>query len=213
MRPCSLILADDHPLVLRGLSEFIGEQPDFSIVAMVSNGVDALRRIEEHEPDIAVLDLVMQRGNGLDVLRSVVCSDIRTRVVFLSAMITDAQVLDAIAAGVYGILRKESAPEMLLDCLRDVSAGRKWLPADLLEGALTRIVDQSPALRQRSILTDRELQIALLVSRGFSNKMVARQLGLSEGTVKIHVHNIFRKLRVDNRTALSVVASTWVHDD
>lgn len=204
----SVVIADDHPFVLRGLKELIADVADFSIVGVSEDGASALSEIERSRPTLAVLDLLMPGMTGLDVLRTVTRSANPVRIIFLAASVTADQVLDAIAGGVHGILLKESAPEALVDCMRTVVAGRKWLPPGLVEWAIaerTDGVELEPAWDR--LLTAREREITMLVCAGLANKAIARELTVSEGTVKIHLHNIFRKLEIPNRASLVRVAS------
>lgn len=204
----SVVIADDHPLVLRGLQDLIADVPDFSVVGVSSDGKSALSEIERCRPTLAVLDLAMPAMSGLDVLRTVARSGNPVRVVFLAASVTASQVLAGIAAGVHGILLKESAPEALIDCMRTVVAGRKWLPPGMVEWAIAdqaAVPESPPDLDQ--LLTAREREIVGHVYSGLSNKAIARELSVTEGTVKIHLHNIFRKLEISNRASLVRIAS------
>ena len=203
----TVALADDHPLVLRGLAQLIATRPQFEIVATATDGNAAIDDIRRHAPDVAVLDVNMPKLSGLDVLRAAVAERLATRIVFLTASLTDERMLQAVNLGIYGIVLKDSAPESLLDCLDQVVAGGRWLAADLVQSALTR-----ETARRRSspgpieALTAREAEVMRLVTSGLSNKQIARQLALSEGTVKIHLHNVYRKLNLGSRTALTAYA-------
>jgi DNA-binding NarL/FixJ family response regulator len=200
-------LADDHPLVLRGLAQLIATRPKFEIVATAMDGNAAIADIRRHAPDVAVLDVNMPGLSGLDVLRAVVAERLATRIVFLTASLTDDRILQAVNLGIYGILLKDSAPETLLDCLDQVVAGGRWLAAELVHTALRRETARHRSSRGLTdALTSREAEVMRLVTSGLSNKQVARQLALSEGTVKIHLHNVYRKLHLGSRTALTVYA-------
>jgi DNA-binding NarL/FixJ family response regulator len=206
-RHWTLSLADDHPLVLRGLCQLIATRPQFEVVSAASDGETAIADIREHAPDLAVLDVNMPKLSGLDVLKAVVAERLATRIVFLTASLADERMLQAVNLGVYGIVLKDSAPESLLDCLDQVVAGGRWLATDFVQTALSR-----EAARRQSTpgpiepLTAREREVIRLVSSGLSNKQVARQLTVSEGTVKIHLHNVYRKLNLSSRTALTAYA-------
>lgn len=200
----SLILCDDHPLILRGLADLITADTDIEIVATCGDGGQALEAIRALMPDLAVLDLAMPQQDGLDVLRQCARQQWPVRVIFLTGCITDDQVIQAIAAGVSGIVLKESAASSLVDCLGFVAAGGRWLPASIVQPAISR----ATAARRASpfeALTPREHEVSRLIANGLSNRDVASQLGMSEGTVKIHLHNIYSKLGVDNRTAVAIL--------
>lgn len=201
----SLVLCDDHPLILRGLVDLIAAGTGMEILATCSDGEQALEAISEHRPDVAVLDISMPGHDGIAVLRQVAREQWPVRVVFLTGCITDEQVVQAIAAGAHGIVLKESAASSLIDCLRHVSEGRKWLPSSIVQPAISRA---SAAARRTSpfeLLTRREREVARLIADGLANKDVAARLGMSEGTVKIHLHSIYSKLGVDNRTAVAIL--------
>ncbi|WP_137389343.1 LuxR C-terminal-related transcriptional regulator [Rhodoligotrophos defluvii] len=207
--PISVVIADDHPLVLRALQDILSQEPGFALAGCASSGDQALALICDTRPDIAVLDLTMPGKSGLEILRTMNLSSLPVRVVFLTATITDGQIIEAVAGGVYGILRKESAPEQLVECLREVGEGRKWLPAGLIQPALARETNRRRNLDRFDALTAREAEVVRLLSQGLSNKNIARKLELSEGTVKIHLHNVYRKLNVDSRTALVSIAHKY----
>jgi DNA-binding NarL/FixJ family response regulator len=198
----STILADDHPLVLRGLADLLAGDPDFEVVAVATDGRTALGLIEEKQPDIAVLDVVMPGLSGIEVLNELVHRNSEVKIVFLSALITEAQSLHAMANGAWGILLKESAPETLIECMREVHAGRRWMPAELFQRSHVSREPVSSGSTNLALLTDREREIVSLVSEALPNKLIARRLNLTEGTVKIHLHNIFGKLNVKTRSAL-----------
>jgi len=150
--------------------------------------------------------------NGLDVLSRITSDGLATKVIFLSATATDAQILTAITRGAKGIMLKDIAPESLADCVRQVAGGREWFPADIVDAAMERETGRRVQSKQLvQTLTPRERQVVVSLCEGNSNKMIARQLNLTEGTVKVHLSNIYNKLGVANRTALT--ALTIVHRD
>jgi DNA-binding NarL/FixJ family response regulator len=133
-----------------------------------------------------------------------------TRVIFLAASLTDKEIVAATAAGAYGIVLKESAPDMLIASLHAVAAGEKWLPADLVDGAVERIREDHAQLAAVSqLLTPREIEIMLKVAEGLTNSQVGSQLNISEGTVKMHLHSIYQKVGVSNRTSLANYAIAY----
>ena len=141
------------------------------------------------------------------MLASIAADGLATKVVLLTATASDRQLLRAIADGVHGIVLKEEALTELVRCIRAVAEGRKWLPMALVNAALERETKRrSTSQRLTQLLTIRERQVVLLIADGLSNKEIGRRLELSEGTVKIHLHNIYQKLQVNNRTALAALA-------
>jgi DNA-binding NarL/FixJ family response regulator len=213
-QPCaqqsiSVVVADDHPVVLHGITEILRPQPDINVVAACSGGRDATAAIRQFAPDVAVLDIVMPDLNGLDVLLSTVKHGSKTRVVFLTAVSTDDRILAAMTSGAKGLVFKDAALDNLVDCVREVARGKLWFPNDPVGAARERETGgRADDKCSIGALTPREGQVALLASEGLPDKQVARQLNLRESTVKRHLHNIYKKLGIPNRTALSALAIT-----
>jgi DNA-binding NarL/FixJ family response regulator len=202
------VVADDHPVVLRGIVEVLESSHAIEVVAACNDGLAAREAILKHQPEVAVLDLSMPRAGGLETLAALKHHTCSTRVVFLTGAISEREVTRALALGAKAILLKETAPEELLLCVRSVAEGKTWLSPGLpVETAAEDSTNVTGSLCQQ-ILTAREREVILLVAEGLSNKAVAKQLHLSEGTVKIHLHNIYRKLSLANRTALTLFALT-----
>jgi two-component system, NarL family, nitrate/nitrite response regulator NarL len=203
----SVVVVDDHPIVLYGVSALLDSQPDLSVVAICTNGLAAVEAIERFQPDVALIDFSMPEMSGLDVLSHFVVGPCPTKFIFLTATASDDHVLTAIARGARGIILKGAALDNLIQCVRNVGLGRFWFPEDLVESALSRQTNHP--LNLGSVyrdLTSRERQVVTLVSQGLSNKEIANTLNLTEGTIKIHLHNIFEKLGIRNRTELTAVA-------
>ena len=204
--PVRVVLADDHPILLRGLTALLQAEPGLEIIAAVLDGATALETIRTHEPDIAVLDINMPQLTGLGVLEAIEADGLSTRVVILTASASDEQIATAVERGAWGLLLKESAFGTLLECLETVSSGQRWLPQELVAPAVKRATEhRKKDVRLESVLTGREYEIARLIAQGLSNKHICRQLNISEGTVKVHLNNVYQKLGVPNRTALAVL--------
>jgi two-component system, NarL family, nitrate/nitrite response regulator NarL len=204
----SVILVDDHPLVLSGLRSLVQSHAGFDVVGEFNDGDEALAAIRQHKPTIAVLDLRIGKCSGLSILSAVVDGASPTRIVLLAAVMHDAEIYAAIDLGVHGILLKDSAPDTLIDCMNAVAAGRRWLPEGLIKGPLEREnVRRRLAEDILERLTRREREVALLIVDGLTVKQVAHQLMLSEGTVKIHLHAVFQKLGVSKRSDMVLMLS------
>lgn len=199
----TVVLADDHPLVLRGLQGLLSSEVDFQVVAQCVNGVEALRSIRTYEPELAVVDLSMPQRGGLWVLREVNREKLRTRIVLLAASIDERQIVEARRFGVGGVVLKEMAPRLLLQCLRKVYSGELWIEHRAVARALDMLLQREEGAREiGSILTTREVEIARLVASGLRNRCIAQRLFVSEATVKTHLHNIYDKLNVESRGQL-----------
>ena len=210
MRSVSIVVADDHPVVLGGLIALLKKDKIFRLAASCANGPEAIDAIRSLRPELALLDVSMPGLNGLQVLETLIAENLPTRVCLLAASLTDREIVAAATKGASGIILKEAAPDTLVTCLRAIAAGQKWLPADLVDGAVERLREHDAQIAKVSdALSPREIEIMLSVAEGLSNKEVGRQLDISEGTVKMHLHSIYQKIHVNNRTSLANFASAY----
>jgi DNA-binding NarL/FixJ family response regulator len=201
----SVVIADDHPIVLAGLETLLQRESRISVVAQCTDGVEALRAVVKHRPDVLILDLRMPRADGIAVLQQMKKERSTTRVVLLAAVIEDEVLLEAIRLGARGVVLKEMAPRLLVHCLREVHAGRQWFEARAIGEAMDKMAQREAASKEiNSILSRRELDVVRAVAQGLRNREIAERLGIAEGTVKLHLHTIYTKLGVDSRTALIV---------
>jgi two-component system, NarL family, nitrate/nitrite response regulator NarL len=206
-----VLIADDHPVVLAGIEAILRDTP-YEVIGTAASGTKALEAAARLRPDILLLDVRMPDQGGLDVLRTLRSRGDGRAVVLLTASLTDKLLIDAIELGVQGILLKEGAQNLLVRCLDEVAAGRKWIARELLQKALDlKMVDRSRSTGLRA-LTPRERAISGLVALGKRNRNIADELGISEGTVKIHLHRVYEKLGVTNRTELAVMARDMPSD-
>ncbi len=195
-----VVLVDDHPIVLQGLQHLFERHDEFAVVACCPDAESALATVRADPPDVLVLDLRMPGPTGLDLLRTIFNEQIPCRTVLLTAAISDEQVLDAVKLGAAGLVLKESAPETLLECVRKVHAGEQWIDRDTVTRALSSVLDREAAETEAShTLTPREIEIVRMVAQGLRNRVIAERLSISEGTVKVHLHNIYEKFGVDGR--------------
>lgn len=201
--PIRLILADDHPFILEALEGLFRAEKDIQVLARCSGGEEALDAVRRHRPDILVLDIRMPGKDGLAVIREMQKDAASTRVVLLTAAIDDEEVLEAVRLGVQGVVLKEMAPPLLVQCIRKVHAGGQWLERGILQRAMGKMMRHETAKKEMSqSLSTREIEIVRLICTGLRNKEVAEKLFISEGTVKVHLHNIYNKLEVDSRMDL-----------
>jgi DNA-binding NarL/FixJ family response regulator len=205
--PIRVVLVDDHPIVLQGLQQLFQRQQDFEVVCCCPNGTAAVAAVAAHTPDVLVLDLRMAGQSGLDVVRALAAKGLPCRTVLLTAGIRDEEVVDAVKLGVMGVVLKESSPETLLESVRSVHRGEQWIDRDTATRAFHTVLDrQRAAERAGETLTPREVEMVRLVAQGLRNKIIAERLSISEGTVKVHLHNIYEKLGVDGRLELLLSA-------
>ena len=194
-----VVIADDHPIVLDGLAQLFASESDIQVVSRCTNGEEALAAAHALKPDVMVLDVRMPALSGLAVLRMLSAERTAVRIVLLTAQMNDVEVGNAVRYGVAGIVLKETAPRVLLQCVRAVAAGGTWLDAKM-----TDLASATPAPRDvgRS-LTRRELDIVRMVATGARNREIGEKLGISEGTVKMYLHTIYEKLAIGGRVELT----------
>jgi DNA-binding NarL/FixJ family response regulator len=196
-----LILVDDHQVLLDGLEQLLRLEADFKVVATCGTVAAAVRAIDTQRPDILILDLRLQNESGFSVLRQL-GSRKTPAVVVLTASDNEEDLLEAVRLGARGVVLKAMAPRILERCIRTVHAGGEWLT---VEGQ-----DLSARLAQRHVaerkmaerLTSRELEVMRLLASQLENEEIARHLGVSPGTVKIHIHHVYSKLGVSGRQDL-----------
>lgn len=198
-----LVLADDHPLILDALEGLLRVEEDMEVVARCAHGHEAIEAVESCEPDLLILDLNMPGVDGLGVMRALGEAGSRTKVVILAASVSDRELVECIRLGVHGVVLKEMAPRMLVQCVRKVYAGDIWVEKHSVSRALDLMLRREVGAREATdSLTPREIQIVRMVAEGLRNKEIARRLTVTEGTVKVHLHNIYTKLGVDGRMEL-----------
>ena len=197
-----LMLVDDHELVRAGLRTFLGLQPDIEVVGEAGSGEQALALVPGLDPDIVLLDLVLPGMSGLDVVRRLRTAHPAVKVVVLTSYAGEESVLPAVRAGVAGYLLKDVGPAELADALRTVHAGGASLDPAVTATVMRGVGAPDPA----AALTPRELEVLRLVARGRSNRLIARDLALSEKTVKAHMSAVLAKLGVADRTQAALYA-------
>ena len=202
-QPIRVVLADSHPILLNGLEALLSAERDFEVVARCQDGEETLRAVRAHRPDVLVLGLRMLRKDGLQVLRELRGENNPLRVVLLVSTIDDEQVLEVTRLGARGVVLKEMAPSLLVRCLRKVHAGELWIEYASVARAFAKLLRREAGAREISdLLTPRGLQIALMAARGTRNKAIGEALHISEGTVKTHLHIIYKRLGVQSRLEL-----------
>ena len=205
--PIKIVLADGHQIVLDSLEQLFAAEADFRVIARCSDGEEALQTVRKLTPDILILEIRMAGMDGLECLRQLKQEKLPTRVVFLTAMVDEDQALEAIRLGAGGVVLKEMSPHLLLLCIRKVHAGEQWIEKQSITRAIEKLLKrEAGARRLASLVTTRETEIVRLVAQDLPNKEIADRLGISAGTIKIHLHNIYQKLNVSSRRELVRVA-------
>jgi NarL family two-component system response regulator LiaR len=204
--PIQLLIADDHPIVRKGLRALMEDQPDIKVIAEAADGQEAVERARQFKPDVILLDLMMPGKDGLYAIGEIKHEQPDARILVLTSYFEDDQVFPAIKAGALGYLLKDSAPQELLQAIRDIARGQSALhPAIALK--LIRELNHPPALPPTSDpLTERELEVLTLLGQGMSNAEIAARLTISERTVGTHISNILGKLHLASRTQAALYA-------
>src|SRR3954470_23348906 len=195
-----LLVVDDHPVVRAGLAAVLVQQPDLELVAEAENGERALALYREHRPDVALMDLRMPVMDGVAAIGTITAEFPGARILALTTYEGDADIRRALEAGARGYLLKDMLLTDVIGAVRTVHRGERVVP-----NAVAARLAEFP---ERSELTERELEVLQLVARGLSNKEVARAIGRTDETVKIHLKNVFAKLDVADRTEAVTVALT-----
>ncbi|EIK43261.1 MULTISPECIES: two-component system response regulator NarL [unclassified Cellvibrio] len=203
----SIMLVDDHPLLRKGLRQLLTLSGEMEVVAEASNGKDAIKLASELDPDLILLDLNMQGMDGLETLRHLRDEGVTSRIVMLTVSDADEDVLSAISAGADGYLLKDMEPEDMLVQIERALSGKMVLSEAVTQVLATAI--RNPTTKGAvgsDSLTQRELEILKLIAKGMSNKVIARELDISDGTVKVHVKHLLKKLHLRSR----VEAAVWM---
>ena len=200
-----VIIADDHPVVRQGLRGFLDTIDDVEVVAEAEDGEQAVALAREHVPDVILMDLLMPNKNGVEAISEIVDFSPASRIIVLTSYTEDEYLFPAMQAGALGYLVKDTAPEELVSAIRAAARGHATLHPTVA-AKLVRGVGRSEEEELLADLSDRELDVIRLVARGLSNKEIAEELCIAEGTVKSHVSNILSKLHLVHRTQAALFA-------
>ena len=204
-----VLIIDDHTLFREGLESLLSRR-QIEVVASVGNGNDGIRLVDELQPDIILLDMRMPEINGLGVLSQLQEKAVKIPIVVLTTSTDERDLVESLRSGAHGYLLKDMDPDSLVIALRDIVDG-KTVVAPTLAPVLAKVVQGNfPELDEGNSpfehLTPRETEILSLLAEGQSNKVIARNLGISDGTVKLHVKAILRKLNIHSRVEAAVLA-------
>jgi DNA-binding NarL/FixJ family response regulator len=205
-QPIRVFIADDHPIVRRGIRDLLETEVGILVVGEAANGKDALAQVERLQPDVVLMDLVMPVMEGIEATRQIRSRLPQVSVLVLTSFATDDKVFPAIKAGASGYLIKDTAPEELVGAIYQVQRGQPTLHPLIAQKLLQEIASPSEQPATHEPLTARELEVLKLVARGLSNQEIAEQLVLSVATVYTHVSNILAKLHLASRTQAALYA-------
>jgi NarL family two-component system response regulator LiaR len=204
--PIRLLLVDDHIFVRKGIRALLATEDGIEVIGEAENGQDALSKIEDLNPDVILLDLLMPKMGGVEVIEQVIADDPEARILVLTSFVADDKVFPAIKAGALGYLLKDSEPEELVRAIHRVYHGESSLSPVIARKVLQEISRPSDQELSEDPLTDREVEILQHIAKGESNREIAEALVLSEATVRTHVSNILGKLHLASRTQAALYA-------
>lgn len=202
-----ILIADDHPIVRSGIENELTQQSDFEVVGEALNGDEALRKTIDLEPDILLLDARMPGTRSGEILRKIKERQRGCRVLILTAYNDTATVLGLLRAGADGYLLKDEETSVIVDAIRSVLKGERWLSPTVAK-KVSRAVEEENKLMGKQ-LTSREMKVIANIVKGHTNKKISEELGVSERTVEFHVSNIVKKLGVKSRVDVAVFATEW----
>jgi DNA-binding NarL/FixJ family response regulator len=197
-QPITVMIADDHPILREGIAVIIGDQPDMRVVAEADNGLEAVKRFRERRPDITLMDLLMPQMDGVAAVEAIKAEFPDARIIILTTYRGDARALRALKAGAVGYLLKSLLRSDLLEAIRCVHAGQRRIPPE--------VAAELAEYAAEDALSERELRVLQRVAAGSSNREVAKQLCVSEETVKAHMKHILAKLGANDRTHAVTIA-------
>ena len=196
--PIRILIVDDHPVVLAGLTSMLSTQPDFEVVGSASSGEEALQMLRTRVADVLLLDLRMPGMSGVDTLLAIKANQVTVRAIILTSFETDEDIYRSVQAGAQGYVLKGAPQADVVEAIHTVHAGRRYFPRDIAARLAERLM--------RTDLTARELEVLHMLARGLTNKEIGSALHISGNTVRNHVNNIIEKLEVSDRTEAATTA-------
>jgi DNA-binding NarL/FixJ family response regulator len=215
-KPCdrkiNVLIVDDHTMVREGLTGFLLRQPDLEVCGEAEDAVEAMRQVIDKRPDLAIIDISLRSGNGLELVKRIHSEHERVKILVLSMHDESLFAERAIRAGAMGYLNKQQPRQKIIEAIRCILEGRVYLSPDMTERVLSRTLGRSQDQSRSPIesLSDRELEVFELIGHGQTVREIARKLELSPKTVETYRENIKVKLDIDNATELVRHATQWV---
>lgn len=207
-----ILIVDDHPLVRTGFAQLIGDCPDLEVCGEAGNMAEALRQIDNIRPDLAIIDLSLAGGSGLDLIEHIKSRD--KNILMLVASMHDETLYAerVLAAGARGFINKQEAQDSIIRAIRQVISGKVYLSQKMTDRLLSGMVDANGEKRDIDSLSNRELQVFELIGEGVSSSQIAEQLNLSVKTIETHQAHIKKKLGLGSAHELNQRAIRWVMD-
>jgi len=216
MGKIKVIIVDDHPVVLEGLHAMLSADRNIEIVGEAADGAEAVKMVEDREPNVVLMDIRMPHMDGVQATRRIKQQSPSTAVIVLTMYDTDAYVVDAVRAGASGYLLKDASRELVLDTIRAVNSGASLIKTSLLNEAISSLVQSRKSQQMVGVdtpeanveqLTAREREVLKLAALGYSNKEIAKELNITQDTVKKHMQSILGKMHASSRIHAIIQAS------
>jgi NarL family two-component system response regulator LiaR len=204
--PIRILIVDDHAVVREGLCAFIQIKPDMEVVGEAADGIEALEKARDLDPDVILLDIVMPRLDGIGAIEQLKKQGSQARILVITSFTEDEQIFPAIKAGALGYLLKDSKPQELIQAIRDVYRGEPSLHPTVALKLMNELNREPELPPTEEPLTERELEVLKLIAQGHSNREIGEHLHLSERTVGKYASNILDKLHLANRTQAALYA-------
>ncbi len=208
MSVTKILVVDDHSLMRDGLCRLLSLEPTFNIIDQASNGLEAIERVQQEQPDVILMDINMPKLNGIDATKEIHKLYPEIKVIALTVCEQDDQVFEFIRAGASGYILKDAQAEVLIDAVKTICNGKSYIYPSIAHKVLNEFNRVCKKLDevQKNPLSSREIEVLTLVSKGYTNKRIGSELFISEKTVKNHITNIFHKLEAKDRTEAVVIA-------
>ena len=195
-----ILIADDHPVVREGLSTMLSRERDIQVVGEAENGTEAIKKTRELQPDIILMDLRMPEVDGVEAMRQIKVNNPDMKFIVLTTYDNDEYIFKGIEAGARAYLLKDAPREELFEAIRAVYRGESLIQPAVAGKVLDRLAELSRQVRAPEVLSEREVEVLMLIAKGTGNKLIATSLCIGESTVKTHIQSIFQKLGVSDRT-------------
>jgi NarL family two-component system response regulator LiaR len=205
-QPIRVLVVDDHPIVIGGTRALLEGVADIDVIGEAYNGVMAIEENKKLKPDVILMDLVMPEMDGIEAIQIITEEEPEAKILVLTSFITDDKVFPAIKAGAMGFLLKDSEPEELIEAIRSVYKGEPTLHPNIARKVLKELGRPSVEEQIPDPLTDREIEVLKLLTKGLDNQQIAEKLFIAEVTVRTHVSRILRKLQLANRVQATLYA-------
>lgn len=206
MDKIKLLLVDDHSLVRQGIKQILELEEDLEVIGQASDGEEAIKKAQELKPDIILLDINMPKLNGINTLRKLKDIDTTTKVIMLTFYEDREYIFETLNLGVNGYILKDAESESLIKAIRDVYNGSSYIHPSIAMEVIKKTENKDNHGEEKSKLTKREYEVLILIAEGLNNRKIADRLYISEKTVKNHVSNIFKKIKVNDRTQAAIYA-------